>query len=197
MTDRRHTAPQLLVVEEMTGQGYGREAPPRPPSGVEDEVVDAVISASRALVAVAARSLAGVAEDVTLPQYRTLVVLVSRGPQRVADLADALGVLPSTATRMLDRLVAKNLVRRARRAQDRRSVRVVPTVTGRELVAEVTRRRRAEIGRVMREIPRDDWDGLASALHLFARSAGEVDERDWPWEWQEPPATDHEHTSDA
>jgi DNA-binding MarR family transcriptional regulator len=55
-----------------------------------DELVDAVLGASRALVGVAARSLATVAEDVTLAQYRVLIELASRGPQRVADLADAL-----------------------------------------------------------------------------------------------------------
>jgi len=46
-----------------------------------ETVVDAVLSASRVLVAVAARSLSGVAEDVTLTQYRSLVVLASRGPR--------------------------------------------------------------------------------------------------------------------
>ena len=56
-----------------------------------DELVDAVLGSSRALVAVAARSLANVAEDVTLAQYRLLVELASRGPQRLADLATALG----------------------------------------------------------------------------------------------------------
>ena len=44
-------------------------------------------AASRALVAVAARSLATVADDVTLPQYRVLIELASRGPLRLADLA--------------------------------------------------------------------------------------------------------------
>ena len=39
-----------------------------------DSVVDAVLSASRVLVAVAARSLGDAAEEVTLTQYRTLVV---------------------------------------------------------------------------------------------------------------------------
>ena len=43
-----------------------------------DLVVDAVLNASRVLVAVAARSLGDVAEEVTLTQYRTLVVLASR-----------------------------------------------------------------------------------------------------------------------
>ena len=44
-----------------------------------DELVDAVLGASRALVAVAARSLATLADDVTLAQYRVLVELAARG----------------------------------------------------------------------------------------------------------------------
>ena len=53
-------------------------------------------------------------EEVTLPQYRALVVLASRGPQRIVDLAGFLDVTASTATRMCDRLVRKGLVRRQR-----------------------------------------------------------------------------------
>jgi hypothetical protein len=41
------------------------------------ELIDALLSASRAMVAIAARSLAGLDADVTLPQYRALVVLAS------------------------------------------------------------------------------------------------------------------------
>jgi len=48
----------------------------------DDVVVDAVLSASRTLVAVAERSLGAAAEETTLAQYRALVVLASRGPQR-------------------------------------------------------------------------------------------------------------------
>jgi len=43
--------------------------------------VDTVLAASRALVAVAARSLAAAGDEVTLPQYRALVVLAARGPR--------------------------------------------------------------------------------------------------------------------
>ena len=49
-----------------------------------------MLRASRVLVAIAARSLAEAGEDVTLTQYRSLVVLASRGPQRVAELAEVL-----------------------------------------------------------------------------------------------------------
>jgi len=104
------------------------------PSEAHDSVVDAVLSASRVLVAVAARSLADVAEEVTLTQYRTLVVLASRGPQNLAGLADAVGVAPATATRMCDRLVRKDLIRRRTERDDRRQLRVALTAKGRSLV---------------------------------------------------------------
>lgn len=42
-------------------------------------MVTALLTASRLLVAVSARSLAAVEESLTLPQFRMLVVLDSRG----------------------------------------------------------------------------------------------------------------------
>jgi DNA-binding MarR family transcriptional regulator len=148
-----------------------------------DDLIDSVLGASRALVAVAARSLATVAEDVTLAQYRVLVVLASRGPQRLADLADALAVDRSTATRMCDRLVRKHLVTRRRISQDRRVVRVSLSAGGAELVAEVSRRRRAEIKRIVERMPARHRPSVVKALRAFAQAAGEVPERDWSLGW--------------
>jgi DNA-binding MarR family transcriptional regulator len=148
-----------------------------------DEVVDAVLGASRALVAVAARSLADVGEDVTLAQYRALVVLASRGPQRLADLAAALAVERSTATRMCDRLVRKRLAVRRRATDDRRVVRISLTDAGGELVTEVSRRRRAEIRRIVRRMPPDTRVPVVDALQAFAAAAGEVPEQDWSLGW--------------
>jgi DNA-binding MarR family transcriptional regulator len=148
-----------------------------------DELVDAVLGASRALVAVAARSLADLAEDVTLAQYRALVELAARGPQRPADLASALGVDRSTATRMCDRLVRKGLVQRRRISADRRVVRISLTGAGRALVEEVTRRRRVEIAQILRRMPRADRASALAALRVFADAAGEVPEQDWSLGW--------------
>lgn len=148
-----------------------------------DEVVDAVLGASRALVGVAARSLATVAEDVTLAQYRVLVELASRGPQRVADLAMALTVDRSTATRMCDRLVRKRLVTRRRSTDDRRVVRISLTAAGAALVTEVSHRRRAEIKRIVRRMPASHRQLVVEALQAFSRAAGEVPEQDWSLGW--------------
>ena len=160
----------------------GNGTRPRPP-GSDIELVDAFVAASRALVAVAARSLAGMGEDITLPQYRALVVLASRGPQRAADLAASLDVTPSTASRMIERLVRKRLVGRARTKEDRRTLRVYLTRSGRDIVAAVTDRRREEITRILGEMPDGGRVPLASALRAFAAAAGEVPEQDWALGW--------------
>src|SRR5664279_4938853 len=87
-----------------------------------DDAVAVTLVASRALVGVAARSLSALEPDVTLPQYRALVLLRSRGDQNVSALADALGVHPSTATRLCDRLLKKGFIDRATSSGSRREV---------------------------------------------------------------------------
>lgn len=149
-----------------------------------EELVDAVLGASRALVAVAARSLGDVAEEVTLVQYRVLVELAARGPQRVADLASVLGVGPSTATRMCDRLVRKGLVSRRRSSTDRRLVRVSLAPEGRELVAEVTSRRRDELEMILSRLAVEDRPTVLAALRAFAAAAGSVPEQEWSLGWR-------------
>lgn len=158
-----------------------RSSEAAPPRG--DELVDAVLAASRALVAVAARSLADLADDVTLPQYRVVVELARRGPQRIADLAGVLRVEPSTATRMCERLVRKGVVQRRRTSTDRREVRVSLTAHGRRLVEAVTARRRSEIERILRRLPNEDRSPVLAALGAFAEAAGEASEQHWALGW--------------
>jgi DNA-binding MarR family transcriptional regulator len=150
-------------------------------SGV-DEVTDAVLSASRVLVAVASRSLAG-NENVTLAQYRTLVVLQSRGPQSAQNLAAELGVAPSTVTRMCDRLVGKGLVKREAVAENRREVRVLGTPAGADIVGAVSRRRRRELRRIVSAMTDRERGTLVRALESFNQAAGEVPEDDWYLGW--------------
>jgi DNA-binding MarR family transcriptional regulator len=149
------------------------------------DVVEALLSASRALVGLAARSLADLDADVTLPQYRTLVVLAARGPQRAAEVAVELGVTPSTGTRMCDRLVRKGLIRRTRTASDRRSVRLTLTPAGRALVDEVTTRRREELQRIVAAIPVSSHAALVRGLRAFTYATGEPRDDEWWLGWQD------------
>jgi DNA-binding MarR family transcriptional regulator len=139
--------------------------------------------ASRAFVGLTARSLAVVEGEVTLPQFRTLVVLAVRGPQRSIDIADELQVNPSTGTRMLDRLIRKGMVRRVRSTSDRRVVRVRLTRAGRDVVEQVMDRRRTEFERLVAATAELWRPEVTAALAAFARAAGEVGEHDWWLGW--------------
>ncbi len=110
-----------------------------------DAVTRAVLTASRALVAVSARSLAAVEEKVTLPQFRLLVVLSVHGAASLTAVAEVLGVNPSTAMRMTDRLIASGFAERKLNPGNRRETRLRLTDAGRRLVDEATARRRQEI----------------------------------------------------
>ena len=146
-------------------------------------VTEALLTASRALVAVAARSLAGVDDEVTLPQYRALVVLAALGPRHVGQLADALGIHPSTATRLCDRLVAKKLVRRAVTPSNRREVSISLTESGRRIVHAVTAARRKELVDIVDRIPGDVRAATVQALTVFSEAAGELPDEAWMLGW--------------
>lgn len=156
---------------------------PEEPPFEPDSLVDAVLRASRVLVAIAARSLADAGEDVTLTQYRSLVVLASRGPQTVAELADLLAVTPPTASRLCERLVRKGLIRRRAGHHDRRQVRIALSAAGRELIDAVTVRRRREIAALMASIPPETQRSVVEALAHLAEVAGEAPEQDWSAGW--------------
>ena len=147
------------------------------------DVVDAVLQASRALVAVAARSLARVEGNVTIPQYRAMVVLASRGPQTAGALADSLGIHLSTLTRLCDRLVAKGLITRAEEPANRRRVTLSLMPRGKRLVRSVTATRRDEIAAILRRVPPVQRSELVAALRAFGEAAGEPADSSWAPEW--------------
>jgi DNA-binding MarR family transcriptional regulator len=149
---------------------------------VDPATVGAVLTASRSLVGVATRSLGAAAEETTIAQYRALVVLASRGSQRMVDLAAALDVAPSTAGRMCDRLARKGLIRRHRARADRRAVLVSLTPAGRQVVDQATARRRELIGEILGRLPGREQRAVAAALRAFADAAGEVPDSLWPRE---------------
>jgi DNA-binding MarR family transcriptional regulator len=141
-----------------------------------DAVTDAVLLSSRALVAVASRSIAAVDESVTLPQFRALVVLDrADAGLNVGELAHELRIQPSTATRLCDRLVRRRLARRRVNPGNRREVIMMLTPAGRDLVAEVTQRRRREIAAIMAKVPPAQRIAIIDALTAFREAAGEDD----------------------
>jgi DNA-binding MarR family transcriptional regulator len=146
------------------------------PDGAMDDVdvvTRSVLTASRLLVAVSARSLAAVEERVTLPQFRMLVVLSTRGATKLVTLADLLQVAPSTAMRMVDRLIAAGLADRQANPGNRRETLLQLTDEGRRTVADVTARRRAEIAGIVEKLTPTQRLALIEALAAFNEAGGE------------------------
>lgn len=137
------------------------------------EALERTLTASRALLGLVARSLSGVSDAVTLPQFRVLVLLASRGPARMGDLAQLLGVHQSSFSRTADRLETAGLLVREQSPGSRREVRVSATAHGLRIVEEVTQARRREIAQVLAGLSPEEQDKVAAGFELFALAAGE------------------------
>ncbi|MFJ5223806.1 MarR family winged helix-turn-helix transcriptional regulator [Streptomyces sp. NPDC088400] len=167
-------------------------APPSSSKGAAgvDAVAHAVLTASRLLVDVSARSLAAVAERVTLPQFRLLVVLATHGDAKLVEVAERLGVNPSTAMRMLDRLIAAGLATRQSNPDNRRETMLRLTADGRTLVDEVSAVRHREISAIVERLTPEQRSALVSALTAFTEAGGEPahpgdDSEPYPLGWSD------------
>ena len=149
-----------------------------------ERATDRTLLATRALVGVAAKSLSAIEGDVTLSQYRALVVLGSRGSQNVGALAEALGIHASTATRLCDRLLAKALIVRSTTPENRREVTVALSEEGVALVRGVTERRRHEIREIVSRMEPGERQKLIAAFEAFTDAAGEVPNDGWKLGWE-------------
>jgi DNA-binding MarR family transcriptional regulator len=138
-----------------------------------DAITDALLTASRLLVAISARSIGQVDDSITIPQFRTLVILSNRGSINLATLASLLGVQPSATGRMVDRLVSAGLIDRLPHPTSRRELLATLTKRGRDVVRRVTEHRRAEIAGIVEKMPQADRIGLVRALTAFTTAGGE------------------------
>jgi DNA-binding MarR family transcriptional regulator len=136
-------------------------------------LTDAVLTASRVLVGVAARSLAQLNESVTVTQFRVLVVLDQGNALNLARLAELLVVTPSSAMRTVDRLLVAGLVTRNDNPTNRREVMLGLTDEGRAIVQQVTTTRRDEIAQIVSGMPAPQRGALVDALRSFASAADE------------------------
>ncbi len=133
--------------------------------------MDEVLLASRVIVGLAARTTPD-PDEVTLAQFRGLVLLVTHGELNASSLAELMGVDPSTTTRLCDRLVAKGLIQRGPK-ENRRQVCISVTEAGATLVAQATATRRAEIKRIVRKLSGPARAQLLAGVRAFREAAGD------------------------
>lgn len=172
---------QQHVPEEPALTPVGRRRQHR--SATDQDGIDAVLAAARVLVAASAQSVAELADTVTLPQLRLLVMVESRAPMTLSAVADELRVHPSNATRAVDRLVSDGLLARSDDPADRRHLRLEPTSAGRDLVNQVMQRRRATIEAIMAKMSPDERHALRVGAAAFAALGELSDSAAWQAGW--------------
>ena len=114
----------------------------------------------------------------TMTQLRVLFLLRTEDGLSAGALADQLHVTPSTFTRIMDRLVGNDLVRRQADDGDRRLVRHCLTAAGRRTVEGVERTGRARMNLIFGRLQPDQLERLVVALRdlLAAAEAAEAEE---------------------
>jgi DNA-binding MarR family transcriptional regulator len=108
----------------------------------------------------------GVVEGSTL--LVCLAVADTAGPVGVAEVADALGVAPSTASRLVARAAEAGMVTREVSTTDPRRAALELTATGTRLVEASRRYRAARLARLLVDWPSRDIAALADLLTRFA-----------------------------
>jgi DNA-binding MarR family transcriptional regulator len=123
----------------------------------------------RAFTVLAESSLDDTAPGLTLQQFRALTVLHEAGPMNATSLASALGIAPSTLTRLADRLVRTGQVRRGTDDADRRAVVLSITRQGAHTANRVRARRLQALARRFGELSPDERADVLAALQVAAR----------------------------
>ena len=141
--------------------------------GLAPGAAEVLQAATRVLAGVALRSLDVLDSAVTLPQFRLLAVLADLGPAPSGRAARALGLDPSTVTRLAGRMVAAGHVARGTNPQHRGVVTLELTASGRDLVAAADAWRRHELARIMARLAPPQRAAVTAALGLLVGAAGD------------------------
>jgi len=105
------------------------------------------------------------------PRLSALSVVVFAGPVSLGELAEAEQVRPPTMSRIVDALVGRGLITRIADPRDRRSVRIMATAEGAQLLnAGRERRVHALVGRLSR-LAESERRALARGVEILERVA--------------------------
>jgi len=142
---------------------------------VDPAMIVAVDSASQALVNAFGRAEEAVLSRVSVSQLRALRIIDRHGKINLSQLAEELGAIPSSASRLCDRLVAAGLLHRRTNAADRREVELTTTMEGERLIQQLRERRHRELCRVFAAMSAEGRRALLIGLQEFSRRAGDTD----------------------
>jgi DNA-binding MarR family transcriptional regulator len=145
-----------------------------PVTGPTDEDVQAFQTATRDLIGVALRSLEVIDREVSLPQLRLLLTLRDLGRSPSTRVAHAMGLGPSSVTRLADRLLASGHLARGGDEHHRGVVTLELTERGERVAEAVLRWRHAELSRILSRMPARTLAATAAGLRELHRIVGDA-----------------------
>lgn len=143
----------------------------RYPGGLPDDVPAVVESTAEALMVLWGRAQEAFGTHASPSQLRVLLIVNRYGRLTINGLAEHLGAIPSSTSRLCDRLEAAGFLRRDSGVSDRREVTVALTAEGEELLGELGRRRRDDLGAVIEQMPPAAQAALIQGLEAFREAA--------------------------
>lgn len=107
-------------------------------------------------------------ERVAPVHLRALQALQALGSSHVSELAVTLSLLPSTVSRLSDRLTAAGLITRGVSPTNRRATLLELTPSGHDVLADLVRARTARLDRVLATMGDRDRRRLLAGVQAFA-----------------------------
>jgi len=107
--------------------------------------------------------------DLTYNQYKALLSLSDMGPCTLNVLSQELDVATSSASQMVDRLVAMNLVERATADADRRSIVLTTSAEGEKLLEKIKEDILLRYQDLFQNLGPAEQNNLAGAIHTLVR----------------------------
>jgi DNA-binding MarR family transcriptional regulator len=138
------------------------------------DAATAVLASAESLMSVLDSARLAQSPSVPPTQLRVLTVVARSRHTNMSRLAEALGVVPSSASRLCDRLEATGLLRRVPDPRDRREVRLLLTPAARRLLEDLRDRRRAALAAVLDRMTPAARQELLRSLAAFDAAAGSL-----------------------
>jgi DNA-binding MarR family transcriptional regulator len=101
---------------------------------------------------------------VTFPQLTLLTVLAQNSKWKIGDVARVLGVSNAAASKAVDRLVRRGMLRRREAASDRRAAELSLTRQSRRLLSAFVAARNRHLKHSLRRFPPDELREIANGL---------------------------------
>jgi DNA-binding MarR family transcriptional regulator len=143
---------------------------PGSPPDTSHELADSIVDVYRAIER--RRMLAASAGGLSVTDYRALIRIAEHDPITPKQLANLMVLTTGAVSALTDHLVAKGLILRTANSQDRRSLFLMPTPSGRTMLEGIYEEYYSRVAEAVDDITADDQRRIAGVLNSIASHLG-------------------------